>query len=762
MRQCSFSAVAQIIHSGFRIDGPTPEDFLGTLFEQYYRGPGKDASIDTTTASRWLNGNRPVSREIVICYGDSKGLAYLKEAIETSIIPDLSDSAKTVGQIYDLVKGDITVSKEKKAELSTSYSRKNDAEMANYMATILQFAMLRNDIESDDLSELDDWILNACIPAPCQHFLGRKNELSDLHEILKKSKNAFIEGIGGIGKSEFVKAYIRRYRKDFTDVLYFVYSGGLKKTIASMEVDGEKAGLSEDEKFKKHLSILRKLSKNACLVIDNFDVPYTKDKDLQTILGLSCHVLFTTRSRFESIQNDTVFLLNEITNMEELFKLMANYYPDASSNRDAMMGIIDIVHSHTLSVELAARLLATGILTPSELQSKLQDENVALDSSDEIVLTKDGKPRKATYQKHIHLLFALFRLSNRQKSIMCCMAFIPLSGVPATLFSKFMGKDNNNDVNALVERGLIRRGNEQLISLHPLITEVVVADLHPSITSCKPFLESIQSTVHNEGTISSKPDTLISITDSIIDIIKNDDPAFYLLFLEELFTYTREYEYTHVMNRIVSKMENLLGDQSIGIKKDRILLYDYRAQLEKDPSIALKFQEKALSFVKEIDENDADDNDVILISNLYANISSSYYGLGRVYDAIKYLQMAIHLRKRFPPDESSISQYINYAWLLCLTDDYEKGLKQLNEIEEYLSKSAPHTVLHAKVLQFLGLSLIDNHYDTERGEWCLKEALSIYKKIYQNNDEKYSKQASFVQEYIHNHGIPLPPEYLTL
>lgn len=761
MRQCSFSAVAQIIHSGFRIDGPTPEDFLGTLFEQYYRGSGKNASIDTTTASRWLNGNRPVSREIVICYGDSKGLAYLKEAIETSIIPDLSDPTKTVGQIYDLVKGDITVSKEKKAELSTSYSRKNDAEMANYMATILQFAMLRNDIESDDLSELDDWILNARIPAPCQYFLGRKNELSDLHEILKKSKNVFIEGIGGIGKSEFVKAYIRRYRKDFTDVLYFVYSGSLKKTIASMEVDGEKAGLSEDEKFKKHLSFLRKLSKNACLVIDNFDVPYTKDKDLQTILALSCHVLFTTRSRFESIQNDTVFLLNEITNTEELLKLMANYYPDASSNRDAMMGIIDIVHSHTLSVELAARLLATGILTPSELQSKLQNENVALDSSDEIVLTKDGKPRKATYQKHIHLLFALFRLSNRQKSIMCCMAFIPLSGVPATLFSKLMGKDNNNDVNALVERGLIRRGNEQLISLHPLITEVVVADLHPSITSCKPFLESIQSTILTEGITFSELNTLISITDSIVDSIGNDDPAFYLRFLEDIFNFIEEYRYKSGMERIVSKMDVFLDDPSNGTNLDRILLYDFHARLkiEDDPVEALELRKKALSFVGQ-----ANDENASVISNLHANLGSSYYVLDQLDKAIENMRIAHSLREQFhlPLDVSYINQDLNYAIIISEIGEYAEAIKRLETIEEFTRRLFPYAKLRADILETLGLLLIESHRDPERGETCFKEGLSIYKKVYQARPEEYNNHAKDVQDFLIEYGIALPLEYLAL
>ena len=745
MQQCSFSAVVQIIHSGLRIDGPKPEDFFGALFEKYYSRLATKVSIDATTASRWLNGNRSVSREIATYYGDSKGLAYLKNAIETTIIPELSDPAKTVGNIYELVKNDNSISKTKKNDLSTSHSYKNDDEMAYYMATVLQFAMLRNDVKAEDQSELNVQILNARIPVPCQYFLGRKKELAELHDILKKSKNVFVSGIGGIGKSEFVKAYIKSYRKNFTDVLYFIYSRSLKKTIASMEVDGEKASLSEDEKFNRHLTILRKLSKNACLVIDNFDVSsYTKDKDLQTILGLSCHVLFTTRSQFDSIQNEAVFTLIEITNKEELLELMANYYPDASSNRDTMLGIIAVVHSHTFSVELAARILATGILTPSDLLSKLLNEK--------IVLIKDGKTRKATYQKHIHLLFSLFRLSDNQKNIMCCMAFVPLSGIPAALFSRFLGKDNNNDVNNLIERGLIHRGDDQLISLHPLVTEVVFADLHPSITSCRVFLDSIQSIILGEGITFSDYNTLISITDSIIDNIENDDSAFYLRFLEE-------YNYISSMNRIVSEMSVLLDDQSNGTNKDRLLLYDYRARLENDPAKALEFRVKALSFVEQ-----ANDDNASAISNLHANLGSSYYALDQLDKAIENMRIAHSLRDQFhlPLDVSYINQDLNYAIVISEKGEYEEAIKRLETIEEFTRRLFPYAKLHADILETLGLFLIESHRDPECGEMCFKEGLSIYKKVYQARPEEYNNHAKEVQGYFIKYGIAFPLEYLAL
>ena len=89
-----------------------------------------------------------------------------------------------------------------------------------------------------------------------------------------------------------------------------------------------------------------------------------------------CRILFTTRSRFD---NYTSMNLEEIADTEALIKLMGCFYSEAEKNRPVLEQIIQTVHSHTLAVEMSARLLESGIMEPLLLLKKLKEEKAALD-----------------------------------------------------------------------------------------------------------------------------------------------------------------------------------------------------------------------------------------------------------------------------------------------------------------------------------------------------------------------------------------------
>ena len=113
---------------------------------------------------------------------------------------------------------------------------------------------------------------------------------------------------------------------------------------------------------------------------------------------------------------------------------MGYFYSDAKRKQSILKQIIQTVHSHTLAVELSARLLETGILEPQELLARLQVEKSALGATDTIDIVKDGQSRKATYYEHIHTLFSLYRLSEEELDIMRGLIFVPVSGVNRFLF----------------------------------------------------------------------------------------------------------------------------------------------------------------------------------------------------------------------------------------------------------------------------------------------------------------------------------------
>ena len=99
---------------------------------------------------------------------------------------------------------------------------------------------------------------------------------------------------------------------------------------------------------------------------------------------------------------------------------------------------IETVHSHTLAVELAAKLLENGISTPDQLLTRLQVEKASFHNEDKIKIIKDGQSSKATYYNHIPTLFSLYTLSLKQQDIMCNLCFLPSTGISARIFAKWL------------------------------------------------------------------------------------------------------------------------------------------------------------------------------------------------------------------------------------------------------------------------------------------------------------------------------------
>lgn len=50
-----------------------------------------------------------------------------------------------------------------------------------------------------------DYIMDSEVPRPCRHFVGREEELGELHTMLEENSKVFLYGIAGIGKSEMAK-----------------------------------------------------------------------------------------------------------------------------------------------------------------------------------------------------------------------------------------------------------------------------------------------------------------------------------------------------------------------------------------------------------------------------------------------------------------------------------------------------------------------------------------------------------------------------
>ena len=247
------------------------------------------------------------------------------------------------------------------------------------------------------------YIADSEVPRPCRHFVERESEIENLHECLENNSRVFLYGIPCIGKSKLAKAYARKYKKYYTNILYIEYIKNLHQSVTDMNFIDDIPGISEEKRFQNHNRYLRSLREYTLLIIDDFNVIATQDSFLSVVMKYHCQILFTTRS---NLTGYTLFPLTDISDSSVLFELVSAFYPEASEYKSVVKEIIEAVHRHTFAVELAAKLLNNGIMSPAQLLRKLQEEKTTLESEDDIRIIKDSqnsKSRKLPFQRQSHL-----------------------------------------------------------------------------------------------------------------------------------------------------------------------------------------------------------------------------------------------------------------------------------------------------------------------------------------------------------------------
>ena len=588
-----------------------------------------------------------------------------------------------------------------------------------------------------------DYIYENEVPKPCRHFCGRDSELDALHKLLTDEGKVFLHGIAKIGKSELAKAYAKQYKKEYTNILYIIYSGDLMRDVTGMDFSDDLPEDTDDERFRKHNRFLRSLKEDTLIIIDNFNTTATKDTFLSVMLKYKCRLLFTTRSRIES---RPCMLLEEISDRNILFELAGHYYTDACDYKTVMEQIIETVHFHTFAVELSARLLQTGILEPEELLKKLEEEKAGMSATDKIGITKDGESRRATYYDHIHTLFSLYNLDKMQTEIMRCLSLIPLSGIPSKLFAAWLRQHDMNNINDLVEMGFIQPKSGRMITLHPMLQEITITDTKPSVTNCHTMLGYLQKEVFcYHGIDVPYYKLLFSTTLNINDLIEVDDKDFYLRFLEDAFAYMDKYHYEEGMKKVVAEIENLLNNSIIGTASDKALLLDYKAAMADQTSKAIKLEQQALELITEINADNA-----LLVSNLNANMGALYHKTNKNDLAAYHMEQGISILEKYGLIymNQSIAQICNYAVLLHDMGESERGLSALRRCAKTVKEhNFELSSDYAAIQEAMGnINLACGRLDKAREH--LQKALSIYEQLWSDEPQLIeAKQEEILQQY---------------
>lgn len=712
-------------------------DMMYQLFVSFLNSEeSQDFDFDNGLVCRWFNGQAKISPRITGYYMDKHKRNLLAADMHRNVLPLMYDSAMAVQEVYNILVQDTTMSDKAKNQLLQNYPCETEMDEARFLTSALCFGMERSFVKRDSNTKqllstgtlspiVKDFIYDGGVPKPCRHFCGRDEELATLHQLLCDHGKVFLQGIAGIGKSELAKTYAKQHNKEYTNILYLAYTGDLKQDLIDMDFADDLPNDDDEERFRKHNRFLRTLKEDTLLIVDNFNATATQDGLLSVVMKYRCRILFTTRSRFN---NYTSMTLEEIADSEALVCLMGCFYSDAEKYRPVLEQIIQTVHSHTLAVEMSARLLETGIMEPMLLLNKLKEEKVGLDATDTIGITKDGKSQKATYYHHIRTLFSLYHLSDTETEVMRSLSLLPITGISGRLFANWLKLRDMNTVNDLIEKGFVQAMEGHVIALHPMVQEVAVEEIKPSVTSCRTLLNSLQQICLRHGEEVSYYKQLFQTIETIINLIDNDDMPFYLRFVEDVFPYMEKYHDTQGMALILNELFSILEDKTVGSASDRALLLDYRAICEKKPEKAIKLAKEAVAMLTEITQDNA-----LLASNLWSNLGGFYKQVGKFEQAKQSMEQGIQMLEQYGLTyyHDSIAQITNYAVLLNDMGQPDIGLSALQKlcrvIREY---SSDNSMDYAMVQEAMG-GICLTIGDIQQATTHFKESMTIYEVLFE-------------------------------
>lgn len=338
-----------------------------------------------------------------------------------------------------------------------------------------------------NMEEGSEYKLVSRIPEAREIFDGRDEVIEQIKSTFENGhKVIFLEGIGGIGKTELAKQYSIRYQKDYDTIVFARYTQDLLHLITDdneLKIEGlvKNDGENNEEYFIRKLNILKSITNERVLIIiDNFDVD--DDSNLKEFLLGNYNVIITTRNQHSGYKTIKIGPIND---EEKLFSIFERNYENSISEEDKeyIRKIFELIEYHTYAIELIAKQMEASFIEPKDMLKIMKDGAL----KDAVTEDISGRDSMKSAFSHITSLFNTGNLSDKDRNILMYLSIMGISGAPANKFKEWCKLENFNEINSLIRKSWIRKENSK-ISIHPLVREVIWEELKPDLENCHDFL----------------------------------------------------------------------------------------------------------------------------------------------------------------------------------------------------------------------------------------------------------------------------------
>ena len=311
-------------------------------------------------------------------------------------------------------------------------------------------------------------------------FVGREEELQNLHQLLQDNKKvaiAAIAGMGGVGKTELALQYAIKRRETYNGGLCWLLPKTGDVGIQVVQFARTQLDLKPPEDFDLLAQVQycwpRWREGDVLLVLDDVS-DYEEVKPYLQSLPSRFKVLMTTRQKLGRIAQLSLDVLQPQGALE-LLKSLLKETPGRIEKELALANqLCEWLGYLPLGVELVGRYLARKQdLSLAEMLRRLENKRL-----DERSLFKSKSEADMTAQRGVLAAFELSwqELEDDDKQLGCLLSLFAAAPIPWKLVEQCLPEEDAEDVeqirdDRLLNLHLLQRKGEGIYQLHPLLRE---------------------------------------------------------------------------------------------------------------------------------------------------------------------------------------------------------------------------------------------------------------------------------------------------
>jgi|GEM_PF-1892013 len=529
---------------------------------------------------------------------------------------------------------------------------------------------------------------------PSSIFEGRDDDLKQIREMAQGEKIVLVNGMGGIGKTEICRHLYDYYRNNpgADGVTHLGWLNYMDSLEGMFHLQFKNLPAATPKEYLKHVeSYADELRGRLLLFIDNANT--ISDDDANYLCRFGCRMIMTSRN--DEVGRFRVHSIDKLS-VEECLELYKKYSGDRKpEHEEAIKAIITLADRHTQTLVLLAKTQKTTGISAQALLDELKSTGFSLQNITENIKAEHGDTTvEATFIEHLSIIFNVETVAPDEAQLAVLRWFsllAPNLPLQKQTVKQWFGLDNLNAVNDLIARGWLNIDANNMVSIHPVISDVVRHKYHPDYRFAKILVFTLRNELKNsyeKGEGIAVWNVLTAHAAALAQRLEGTEKAEFAALLNNIGSvyrrmgdYDRALEY-HLKDLAIT--EKVLGMEhpNTATSYNNIgSVYEDMGDYDR----ALEYYEKAVKTLEKVLGTEHPDT-----ATSYNNIGLLYTRMGDYNRALEYHEKAVKIREKVLGTEhpDTAVSYNNIGGVYKDMGDYDRAL-------EYYEKAV---IIREKVL----------------------------------------------------------------